>query len=120
MATGPKVVLDPVELLTPDLTRPEPYINKFWAPVICGGLAFLGVCFGNYATPRPVFSGLQRHLAATGIGGYIGHVIDGYRNSHYAERDAVLRHYIQLHPDDFPIPERKKFSEVFEPWVPIR
>lgn len=42
-------------------------------------------------------------IAATiGIAG--GKIVDGWRNDHLAERDAVLRHYIQLHPEDFPDP----------------
>lgn len=27
-----------------------------------------------------------------------------YRRNYWAERDAVLRHYIELHPEDFPAP----------------
>lgn len=50
------------------------------------------------------WAGLQKHVLMTGGGGYIGHIVDQYRTAYLAERDAVLRHYIQLHPDDFPIP----------------
>lgn len=46
--------------------------------------------------------GLQKHTAVVLAGGYLGQVIDGYRNRYLAERDAVLRHYVQLHPEDFP------------------
>lgn len=55
--TGPKIARDPLELLTNDTTRPEQLINKFWGPLVCGSLTFLGVCFGNYANKRPVLSG---------------------------------------------------------------
>lgn len=27
-----------------------------------------------------------------------------YRKNYYAERDAVYRHYVELHPEDFPPP----------------
>lgn len=37
-----------------------------------------------------------------------------------ADRDAALRHYIQLHPDDFPPFERKKLKDVLENWAPLR
>lgn len=57
MATGPKILTDPIELLTPDLSRPEPFINPFYAPGVCAVLGFAGVCFGNFAIRRPVFSG---------------------------------------------------------------
>ena len=42
-------------------------------------------------------------IAAT-LGVVGGKTVDGWRNEHLAERDAVLRHYIQLHPEDFPDP----------------
>lgn len=42
-------------------------------------------------------------LAAT-LGVVGGKTVDGWRNEHLAERDAVLRHYVQLHPEDFPDP----------------
>lgn len=46
-------------------------------------------------------SGIQKHLIATSAGLVIGKVVDGWRNDYLAERDAVLRHYIELHPEDF-------------------
>lgn len=61
MATGPTIPNDPIELLTPDLSRPEPFINKYWAPVVFGTLTFIGVAFGNYSSRRPLFSGKPNH-----------------------------------------------------------
>lgn len=49
-------------------------------------------------------AGIQKHLLYTGIGALFGKITDGWRNEYLAERDAVLRHYIQLHPEDFPVP----------------
>lgn len=71
-----------------------------------------------------------------------------YRDNYLAERDATLRHYIELHPEDFPPPGNKieknlcaavnktvililfflfcsiavrvKYADVMEEWVPIR
>lgn len=52
------------------------------------------------------FSGIQKHVVL-GVGGvFLGAWLDGKRDAHFAERDAVLRHYVELHPDDFP-PTRK-------------
>lgn len=38
--------------------------------------------------------------------GFIGVLtyVQKQRDSYYAEKDAVYRHYIELHPEDFPIP----------------
>lgn len=41
---------------------------------------------------------------ATAIGGFLGKVGDNYRNEHFAKRDAILRHYVELHPESFPDP----------------
>lgn len=41
-------------------------------------------------------------VAYTAIGGGIGYYLDGMREKHLARRDAVLRHYVELHPEDFP------------------
>ncbi|KRT80935.1 hypothetical protein AMK59_6196 [Oryctes borbonicus] len=120
MATGPVVPTDPIELLTNDPIREEPFINKHWTAGLCGALTFVSVCFGHWATKRPMLSGLQRNAMYTGGAAFIGEIIENYRREYLAERDAVLRHYIQLHPEDFPVPERKKYAEVLESWVPIR
>lgn len=37
-------------------------------------------------------------------GYYAGQLILNWRRNYWADRDAVLRHYIQLHPEDFPPP----------------
>ncbi|XP_063914354.1 NADH dehydrogenase [ubiquinone] 1 subunit C2 [Zophobas morio] len=120
MATGPKVATSPLEVLRNDGTRAAPIWNKYWGPIICGGLGFLGVVAANWAIRRPLMSGIQTHVLVTAGGAAIGKYVDDYRNEYLAERDAVFRHYVDLHPEDFPEFARKKYSEVLEPWVPIR
>ena len=103
------------------------------------------VCFHlinnrNYVSNLMLFQGIQKHIIYSMIGGGLGKTIDGWRNDHLAERDAVLRHYVETHPEDFPDPgktnkslpqwffvnpwffilEPKKFGEVLQSWVPIR
>lgn len=67
-----------------------------------------------------LFTGIQKHIAATAIGAVAGNFVEERRLNYLAERDAVLRNYIELHPDDFPTPERKKYAELLLPWIPIR
>jgi NADH dehydrogenase (ubiquinone) 1 subunit C2 len=51
-----------------------------------------------------MFLGIQTHLL-TGVGGFLaGYYLDQYRNQYFAERDAVLRNYLERHPEDFPEP----------------
>lgn len=47
-----------------------------------------------------------------GLGFTFGHFFYQYRMNYFAERDAVFRHYVQLHPEDFPPPgnERSKYT----------
>ncbi|XP_026465477.1 NADH dehydrogenase [ubiquinone] 1 subunit C2-like [Ctenocephalides felis] len=71
-------------------------------------------------TKKPMMSGIQKHILLTASFGGFGYIADKYRNDYYAERDAMYRHYISLHPEDFPEPERKKYGDLFLPWTPIR
>ncbi|KAG5886428.1 hypothetical protein JTB14_035720 [Gonioctena quinquepunctata] len=120
MASGPILPRDPLVLLENDGTREVPLLSKIFAPVIWGTTGFLGVIVANYATRRPVFSGIQKHIGVAAGAAGIGKIIDDYRNQYLADRDAVLRHYVQLHPEDFLVHEPKKFKDVLEPWIPIR
>lgn len=54
--------------------------------------------------------GIQRHFFATGLGALFGYKVDQWTSSYYADRDAVLRHYIELHPEDFQI--TSKFIDI--------
>lgn len=120
MAQVPQLPTDPIEILTnKDLIEP-PYLNKFWGPTMLGGLVFVGCCVSNWAVRRPLLSGIQWHIVLTIGGGFLGRYFENYQMDYFAERDAVLRDYIRLHCDDFPEIKRKKYAELFEPWVPIR
>ncbi|XP_044255722.1 NADH dehydrogenase [ubiquinone] 1 subunit C2 [Tribolium madens] len=120
MASGPKVATTPLEVLTNDETRIPSFMSKYWAPGIGGSTAFVAMLITNWFVKKPLMSGIQVHAFVTVAGAALGKYIDDYRNDYFAERDAAFRHYIQLHPEDFPAFTRKKYSEVLEPWVPIR
>ncbi|EEC03121.1 NADH dehydrogenase [ubiquinone] 1 subunit C2 [Ixodes scapularis] len=94
--------------------------TKLW---YWGFPAFIGIgtiCVVNLSTRRPALSGIQKHLIAASIGAVTGEGLRRYFMYSARERDALLRHYILLHPEDFPEPERKKYADVFEPWLPVR
>ncbi|XP_063707425.1 NADH dehydrogenase [ubiquinone] 1 subunit C2 [Culicoides brevitarsis] len=110
---------DPVELLTnPGLK--EPWMSNKIMAMGTGAAGFIFACYSNYGLKRPVFSGIQRHVAYTIVGAAIGQYLEHRRKEYYAKKDAVMRHFIELHPDDFPRFERKKLKDVIEPWIPIR
>ncbi|CAH0714243.1 unnamed protein product, partial [Brenthis ino] len=100
--------------------RVKPVLNKYWSYILGG---FFGMGTGiiiNFGTKRPLMSGIQKHVL--GVVGWTALLtyVSNKREEYLAEKDAVLRHYIQLHPEDFPTPERKKIGDVLEPWIPIR
>lgn len=47
----------PLELLTDRKNRQTTFLGDNWAPLSCGTVAFIGVCFVRYGTRRPLFSG---------------------------------------------------------------
>lgn len=53
--------------------------------------------------------GIQKHFLYAGLAAIGAKYADNYRNEYYAERDAVYRHYISLHPEDFPMPGKILF-----------
>ncbi|XP_030380564.1 NADH dehydrogenase [ubiquinone] 1 subunit C2 [Scaptodrosophila lebanonensis] len=116
----PSPVNDPLEILTNKGTRASSFLSPIWNPMICTVLGFGTAIFVNWGFRRPPFSGIQKHLAFAAIGGAAGFYFDQKRNEYLAKRDAVLRHYVELHPEDFPVKDRKKYADVLEVWAPIR
>ncbi|EDW03842.1 NADH dehydrogenase [ubiquinone] 1 subunit C2 [Drosophila grimshawi] len=113
-------VNDPLEILTNKGTRQPTFLSPIWNPM-AGSLAGFGIAmFVNWGFRKPIFSGIQKHIAFTLLGGGIGAFLDQKRDAYLAKRDAVLRHYVELHPDDFPTTDRKKYGDVLESWVPVR
>ncbi|XP_055836969.1 NADH dehydrogenase [ubiquinone] 1 subunit C2 [Episyrphus balteatus] len=113
-------MVSPLELLENRQDRTPSFMFKVFNPA-AAAIAGCGLAlFHNFAYRRPVWSGIQKHVIFTIIGASAGVYFDKKRNEHIADRDAVLRHYISLHPEDFPTPERKKYADVLEVWQPIR
>ncbi|XP_062535180.1 NADH dehydrogenase [ubiquinone] 1 subunit C2 [Armigeres subalbatus] len=108
----------PTELLSGTFSKS--WLHDKWAPAMGGILGFMGACYVNWGSARPLLSGIQKHVVATIGLGALALTVDKWRNQYLAEKDATLRHYIELHPEDFPTPERKKLADVFEYWQPIR
>lgn len=142
----------------------RPFLDQIWGGLVGSVMGFGLFSFSNYMRQRPtlsghyiipvrfvnyqlsnvnvfcLFSGIQRHIGGAIALGTLMHYGYEYRRSYFAERDAVYRHYVETHPDDFiypgiqivdiPIPichqhsvffiVRQRYSEVLLPWVPIR
>jgi NADH dehydrogenase (ubiquinone) 1 subunit C2 len=50
------------------------------------------------------FTGLHVKLGAGIVGAGILYYVNKYRDTYLADKDAMYRHYVQLHPEDFPPP----------------
>ncbi|XP_018329958.1 NADH dehydrogenase [ubiquinone] 1 subunit C2 [Agrilus planipennis] len=116
--TGPKIAESPLDLFEGHVE--QPLLNKFWYPVTGGIVGFVATCTGNWVAKRPIMSGVQIHALMTVAGVFLGNYFDKLRDEYFAEKDAIMRHYILLHPEDFPKFERRKYSEVLEKWYPAR
>ncbi|XP_054263445.1 NADH dehydrogenase [ubiquinone] 1 subunit C2-like [Macrosteles quadrilineatus] len=124
MSSKPAVVQsapdDPKFLLDPE-NIPEPtFLQDKYLPVTLALAGFTSAVYRNYTRRRPLYAGAQVTLAVTLIGGGIGWWIQTYRTAYWADRDAILRHYVQLHPEDFPAKERVVVGDLFKPWIPNR
>ncbi|XP_055297017.1 NADH dehydrogenase [ubiquinone] 1 subunit C2 [Sitodiplosis mosellana] len=92
------------------------YGIQFWFGLMGAGVH--GV--RNWTYRRPKLAGAYLYPIYFAVGAFVGQSILNWRRNYWADRDAVLRHYVQLHPEDFPPPERKKYGDVLLEWVPCR
>lgn len=59
------------------------------------------------------FSGAYRYPIYFVIGAFVGQMWLNNRRNYWADRDAVLRHYVQLHPEDFAPPGIIQLLDIF-------
>ncbi|XP_015181952.1 PREDICTED: NADH dehydrogenase [ubiquinone] 1 subunit C2 [Polistes dominula] len=109
-----------LKILTPDPDYEPSYYEKY-GPIVGIPLSFVGgACFRNRFLGKPAFSGIQVHIISALLSFVATYKVTEFMKNRNAERDQMLRHYVMLHPEDFPEPERKKWGEVFEKWYPHR
>ncbi|RWS14120.1 NADH dehydrogenase [ubiquinone] 1 subunit C2-like protein [Dinothrombium tinctorium] len=82
---------------------PSWHIGAILLPFICTSLSFLSVIWSQHMLRRPLFSQIWKHASMSAFGFGLG--VFAWKRSRYraAVRDATLQHYIELHPEDFPI-----------------
>lgn len=142
MAPTPKFGKTPLELLEPNTDYEPTFFEKHKA-LIFGPPTGLGLSMAtNLGLRRPlIFSGMfsvqwsitiesdkwfqfiiwfnvgfPRHIAFSVASYFCFRFYVQYNEDYNAERDAVYRHYIQLHPEDFP-PPGKLISLCLLEWV---
>ncbi|XP_059488134.1 NADH dehydrogenase [ubiquinone] 1 subunit C2 [Neocloeon triangulifer] len=109
-----------LELLEPSNRDDLNVLYKTWGVVAGTVLGIASAVWMNWASYKPAYSGAPRSLLIIAAFGGAGKYLQDYRDRKLAERDAILRHYITLHPEDFELPPRVKYADVFQKWIPVR
>ncbi|EPB66824.1 hypothetical protein ANCCEY_14088 [Ancylostoma ceylanicum] len=65
------------------------------------GASLVSAHLYNMWNKRPFYFAIVPRLIAIGVMGAIGYGMGSLREHHYKTRDAVIQHYIELHPKDF-------------------
>ncbi|XP_031629408.1 NADH dehydrogenase [ubiquinone] 1 subunit C2 [Contarinia nasturtii] len=126
MKVDPKDVPEPkfgktaLELLDSRSAEPPSLASKYGVQASLGFLGGLVHVVKNWTYKRPLIAGAYLYPIYAAVGWSAGQLWRNQREAYWADRDAMLRHYIQLHPDDFPPPERKKYGDILLEWTPIR
>jgi len=104
-----------------DPTPPEDVLwSKHWWQGIMAGFVMGGKTVENIVRKKPWYAQIYMTLGYGAIMWYgIGYYYMWSR-SIGTKGEAVIKHYIELHPEDFPIIERKKYKNILADWYPVR
>lgn len=79
--------------------------------------------FFNLWRKKPLYFGIVPSSILIAAGTALGYGAGKLREHHYRTRDAVIQHYISLHPEDFDHLKDyngRPFSQILLPWYPVR
>lgn len=74
----------------------------------------------NSMKARPLYAGIQRHIAFGLMGLTAGYFLKNYRQDYSRRKWLVFEDYIARHPDKFEEPPKVYFKDFIQPWTPIR
>ena len=110
-----------------DILEPAiPEKEGLWDRAIWPGLGvftgFAGSTIYNVMKRRPAMGNALQLVGAMAVFGFIGEKGRQMGKQKNAEDIAMVKHYIMLHPERFPEPERVKIGDkrVFYPWPSYR
>ncbi|TRY63418.1 hypothetical protein TCAL_14175, partial [Tigriopus californicus] len=84
-------------------------LDHYQAPTLFG-LAGLGVnVLGNMFSRRPLKAGIQWTILGGLLGTWLGVQTREFNANRRQKRIQTTLHYVMLHPERFPEPERKKY-----------
>jgi len=74
-------------------------------------------------TKRPFYANLPKSALIVAGCAAFGWYGGKFREFHFKTRDAIVEHYVRLHPKDFEhlnSKSERKFKDLLLPWFPIR
>ncbi|KAH9374119.1 hypothetical protein HPB48_005388 [Haemaphysalis longicornis] len=92
-------------------TEHDEFLDRFWFWGFPGFSFGVAMCVGNWFMRKPVLSGIQKHIFAMAVGVAFGEGFRRFTGYLSSERDASVRHYIMLHPEDFPEPGKTRWAD---------
>ncbi|XP_018314231.1 NADH dehydrogenase [ubiquinone] 1 subunit C2 [Mycetomoellerius zeteki] len=109
-----------LDLLKPDPNYEPSVLSKYSTEIVLMSIGFAMPSTSNIYNKKPFYAGIQRHIVFV-TGGYVlSQFVKKLVDDFQADRDTKLRDYIIRHPELFPEPERIKYSQVLEKWIPVR
>ena len=107
-----------LDILEPAIPEKEGLWDRMMWPGLGVLIGFGGSCIYNVTRRRPMMGNALQLVAAVSAFGFLGEKARQYGQQKNAEDIAMVKHYIMLHPERFPEPERVKLGDkrVFYPW----
>ncbi|CAI9731788.1 dehydrogenase [ubiquinone] 1 subunit C2 [Octopus vulgaris] len=87
------------------------------------GMSVVGILTAvshNMFKNRPVYAGIQRHIAFGLIGLYLGNLIKNYRLDYNRRKWIYIEDYMAKHPERFPEAPKLLYKDVLLQWRPVR
>ncbi|VDL73849.1 unnamed protein product [Nippostrongylus brasiliensis] len=106
-----------------NLMDPFTWPHRMQGAGVMAGLTLLSGHMYNVWNKKPYYFAIVPRLCALAVLSALGYGAGALREHHYRTRDALVQHYIQLHPEDFDhFNDRngRPFSQILLPWYPRR
>ncbi|GMS88624.1 hypothetical protein PENTCL1PPCAC_10799, partial [Pristionchus entomophagus] len=106
-----------------EVMDPFTWSYPFKGAALMTGVGLVAMYVTNRWNKKPYYYALFPRLAALSVVAGIGYSLGKLREHHYKTRDAVVEHYVSLHPEDFDhFKDRsgRSFSQIILPWYPRR
>ncbi|KAJ1519606.1 hypothetical protein ONE63_004880 [Megalurothrips usitatus] len=95
--------------------------GDYWMPAVASVAGLAALLSWNSTSGKPLHTGLWRAGLIVPACAAAGLWIRDSKREKNRLKWAGYRHYIELHPEDFPpYPRRVKVGETLAPWIPRR